>query len=255
VESRLRHLRHLGSWCDQWCNPIVFALYREDAAECESKLGEARAALDTSGLSPDDRLALRLQLAYLEFQIKCNLSLDPQPNAEAWREMLWRLQVEPVGEMSALLKACLLLVVRVLGDTRGHSPFAENELDALFAQITARDLDAELWYYIAYWAVEHRNRNYITLAYGEMLTEPSGYLRHDTWLRVNLIYLLLEGRAQERDILETIKVFTHYNQLRRFDEAIWPLVQEKGLDTPGVIRAVEQKRAALDARPLEPPRF
>lgn len=255
MENQLRHLRHLAEWCNDWCNPVVFALYREDAEECAARLRDARTALAGSRMSRDDSLALELQLYFLEFQVACNLTADAASKQRAWKDMLQHLQGETAGEVSALFQACLLLIVSVLGDVRGHMALSETELDEVFARIPAADLDAELWYYVALWAVEHCNRRYITLAYGEMLTEPRGYLRHDIWLRVNLIYLLLEGRAQERDIIETLKVFTHYNQLRRFDEFIWPLILESGMDTPAILQAIAGKREELGNKPLEPPKF
>jgi hypothetical protein len=141
----------------------------------------------------------------------------------------------------------------VLGDMRGHAALAEAELDALFARLPEGDRDAEMWFYISSWAIEHRNARYIQLAYAEMLTEPSGYLRHDIWLRVNLMYLLQEGRAQERDVVETFRVYKHPNQLRRFEESLWPLVVEAGLDTPYVVRELDEKRSQLENAPLRPP--
>jgi hypothetical protein len=255
VETRNRHLRELAAWYDQWCNPVVNAMYREDASLCRSALAAARAELALDKLSADDTLALALQLHYLEFQVCCNIDSGGVDLPTAWRRLLRALEAEPRGQMSALMRDCLRLIAYVLGDTRGHLALDEARMDELFARIPERDLDAELWYYISSWAVEHRNRHYIQLAYGEMLTEPTGYLRHDIWLRVNLMYLIMEGRARERDVLEAVRVYKHPNQLKRFNETLWPLVIEAGLDTPLVAEAIAAKRAELDSAPLTPPSF
>ena len=123
------------------------------------------------------------------------------------------------------------------------------------ALIPPADRDIDLWHYIATWAVEHRNPRYIKLAYHEMQNAPSTYLRYTIWNKLNLIHLLMEGRAKPSDVIETIKVFRHPNQMRRFDNVIWPMITECKLDTDDLRQAVEMKRSELQAVPMEAPRY
>jgi hypothetical protein len=255
VSGKLLHFRHLSGWYEQWCDPIVFELYRENLAQCRVLLASAHTELERGALNADDTQALRLQLDFLEFQFEWNLGGDDVDGLALWNAVMERLNIETCGETSAHFRNFLLLIVRVLGDLRGHRACPEAEFTALFERIPPGDRDSEFWYYAAVWAAAHDSRRYIGLAYEEMLTEPGGFLRHEIWLRINLIYLLMEGRAAERDVIETIKVFTHHNQMRRFTESIWPRIEQAGLDTPAVCTAVEHKRAELRRAQMEPPKF
>lgn len=228
-----------------YCNPVVGALYKQDAAACSTALAVAEASVD-SGAEADERQARQYVLTQLRFQAASNL-LDVEHRREALSTALIELAQPPAGPVSDLIQACCELIVRCIGDTREHLMLTAGEIDSLIARIPEADRDAEIWYYVSSWALEHDNPQYIRAAYETLVSRDSGYLTHDVWLRVNLAYLLLEGRAQERDVIETFKIYRHPNQMARFLEFYWPRIMATGLDTPEVRAALAAKQQELSA--------
>jgi hypothetical protein len=228
VNQQQGTLSPVDEWFEVWCKPVVQALYAHDHAEVDGALARAKAELDRSTLSADQRQALRLKIRYLEYQkVK---ALGAQADAPiAFRAAVSDIDQPVTGAASRLMRAKLLLQLRASGERAGFMSCPREVFDILLGEIPEGERDLELWHYIANWAFTHRVGEYLARALEEFVFQTPGALSDYFFQRVNTMYLLTERRAMRADITELIRrmrLSEHYEDLVRH---IWPVCRAQGL--------------------------
>jgi hypothetical protein len=203
---------YLGSafdWHETHCAPIV-------AGMLEGRLDDARAALAQcwelltadQALTPDERRALEYQLHDYELGIADTVgSYEVAPTYAKVHATVAALP--PVGPLSDSVQAVLLVSLAGAGTRRGFVKLAEPELDALMARIPDEHKTPNIWYYVVAWAYYNENLKYLELALEYQTVGATGWLDEYYWLRTNLMYQLVTGKATRLDVEKTLKGYPH----------------------------------------------
>ncbi|MBN2082624.1 hypothetical protein JW859_10525 [bacterium] len=216
-------------WKKRWIQPIVTAIHNLQMVKARDLLAEARVDLAASGLSPEAVEAAEVNLDYLEYWWQWHPAGDNNWNSASYRRALAHLSRPAQFEAARIEKARRVFYIRMHAHMDGLEPLTGDELRAQLAQLPPDKLDDRDWHHVAGWAFAHQDREMLTRAYEALLTEPSEILGPAKWQRVNLMYLLLEGRAERRDVEESIKLLKIKPQLSEFQTTLWPACEKAGL--------------------------
>jgi hypothetical protein len=239
----------LGSardWHTRHCEPIVQALYENDGARARAALAGCRAALQAEGqLSPDARRSLDYIL--LDFELSIADAFGPPEQAgEHFRRTYAALaQLPPAGPESDAVQAKQLIDMLGTGARRGFVTASEAEMDRLLARIPLAYQTPNVWYYVTAWAFHHGNLKYLEQALERQTLETTGWLDDYYWLRTNLMYLLVDGRATPLDVEKTLRGYRHPLQLQDFRLLLLPRCAAAGLLDAGLYALLEQREREL----------
>jgi len=218
----------LTDWYQQWCSPVVKAVYDQDLQRAQRLLVEARTALDASELDVDGKKALSLRIRYLDWQTERNLN----PRADSWQitsTVLAEMSNVNEGEIAKSFAAILRLQMRstLLRDEQADYPAVDFEQDFSEAHPDMRSL--EFWHYVSSWAFLHKRVDYIEQAMAEHTLHADGYMSDFLWQRINPIYQALKGRATRQDVIEIVKRLENLFQWVNVEKVLWPALEEAGL--------------------------
>jgi hypothetical protein len=225
---------------------------RED--EAFATIEQCRRQLEGSPLSADERTAIRYELLMDDYLV-INYIRPEELQADAIRECFGKISaLPPVGPLSDRTQAFQQLSLVGMGTRRRALNPGEADVDALLERVPEECRTNVLWYYISSWAFLNRRIKYLELAYVEQLTRPSGVSDAFYWLRTNLMYLLLSGRATRRDVLETIRSYDREIDMVDFDNFFRRPLQEIGMYDREVEEAIEKRRRELQEALSETPK-
>jgi len=215
-------------WSRTWIQPIITAIHNLQMVKARELIDEARGELAGSGLSPEMAEAAEVNLDYLEYWWHWHPANDDW-NLESYRQAIAHFSQPARFEEARIEKARRVFYIRMHAHLDGLEPFSGAELREQLAQLPPERLDDRDWHHIAGWAFALEDREMLTRAYEAMLTAPSEILGPAKWQRVNLMYLLMEGRATRRDVEESIKLLKIKPQLAEFQTTLWPACEKAGL--------------------------
>jgi hypothetical protein len=243
-ESLLQPLQH---WNDTWCDPIVRAMYEADRTAAETALQNARHQLaQAREFNEDQRQALTISLHYIEYRMEKAVG-GPCCAATHFLDTQRMLAGATVGPVSSAMQCKLLLMLNSSGERAGYSPFTEESFGRQFHGVPSGDRDQEFWYYVASWAFNHRNTEYLELAYEDFLTRADDVLSESLFRRVHLMHMLLNHRARRQDLEELIRRSKLSQQLMEFRRHIWPVCKEQGLVDEALEHMLTAKEAELNS--------
>lgn len=247
---------YLGSdalrlWHTQHCEPIVAALFERDRPRAERLLEQNRAQLAAEAQwSADERRCLDYLL--LDYELSIADAFEPPdaigPQFSATYVAITGLL--PAGPQSNVVQARMLIDLIGAGTRRGYVTATQPEVDALLARIPEEYLTANVWYYITAWAFHYGYLSYLEQAMERQTVETTGWLDSYYWLRTNLMYLLLDGRAARLDVEKALTGYDHPLQLLDFRNVLLARCEAAGLMDDAMYELLarrETELAPLDA--------
>lgn len=246
----------LWSWQGDLLGRIARGLAEQQEPDYAAAYGEALSAL--CRLDPADDLApaLRLQLAYYRFQ-GAGIFASTEIHQAEWCQAVYELSIPEIPAPAERLRVRLLIQVLCKGDALGYEPLPPASYYRLAAQLPQDQRCPEFWYNVAGWAFRHGQQAVLDEAYAAVLTNPGNYLPTASWLRINLMHLLLEKRAGSADVLAYLRSVAHPALLEEFESYILDAVKAAGLDGAAVYEALLAQRRVLSGvakgRWYEPP--
>lgn len=234
-------------WYWEHCRPLNAAVYREDEAESRRLLAAAWDVLRSdSAIDPDGRRTLEYVLINYEYSLVDHFFVSNEASgkqhAATWAELL---ALPPAGPQSDIAQAACFVILLGSGTRRGFISLDEPEVDALWARILEEAQTPNLWYYIVAWAYWHRNLKYLELALAHQTVTTTGWQDDYFWLRTNLMYLLVDGRAARLDIEKTIKGYTHPRDITDFRNLFLARCEEAGIMDAELHALLAQREAEL----------
>ena len=234
----------IANWYADWCEPIVCALYQRDVDDIKARLSEARNAVVSGELSPDDSACLKYQLNYLELQ--CQMIV----REKGWvkhrlPEILEDLGTPCEHQRAEWLRARLYLQFRITLDRQNVVHLRPIEFEGIFSDIPEWEYTTELWLYISGWGFRHEQIDYVEQAYEYAVLQANGFHVEWTWQRVHLMVKLMRGTASRQDLLWLIDKIELPEQLRSIERDIWPKAKSLGLIDTALELRIEERRLEL----------
>lgn len=246
------YLAPAWSWYTKWCNPVISALYLGERPAVCRLLQNAWTALDDSELDDDRRQCAYYKLCYVAWQEPLRLGTDEEAVA-GYQHLLECFDTPPAGPLSMVMRQRMLLQARCLADTEGIAVCEIAEYTVLRSGLPQYIRDAELYHFLASWAFKHQHLETLEEALEILTFNPSGYQSDFSWQRVNLMYLLVQQRATQRDVLELIKRMSFPHHWRVVQSSLWEAVAAAGLADAKVQAALAAKLELLDSMPPKAP--
>jgi hypothetical protein len=241
------------SWSAEYIRPVLNVLQQRNFDQAQHLLELARAALPSSGLDTATTEGLSLNLTMLGWQIgwtraDCNWNLQSYAAARAHLE-------QPARTSSANYQRLRhLLQLRIKADLDKLEALTRPEVDRLLDGLGQGERDSSVWHTLADWAFRHRDLELLERSYVVTLTNPAEYQGQAIWQRINLMHLLLSGKAARRDVAETIETLQVLPQLRDFMLNLWPECETLGLVDHELQKQLDERRRWIETeRPAPQP--
>lgn len=247
----VRTPQSIEAWGAQWFNPFVAAVHGRQPDAARTALDNARRAVACAGFPEDEQRCLEIHLAFYEMQ-RAQFFGSHSEGQTAYDRLMQYLAAVPAAPQARQLHAQRLLATLVIGEAKGWGAASESRIRGLLDRIDESGRGPELWHYVSAWSFAHGARDLLEQAFAALTVQPGNFMASAGWKRVNLMYLLLERRAGERDVLEYLKDAATLNMLREFSRAILPVCEEQGLATPAVLDLLGERLEAFEANPPVP---
>ena len=214
-------------WAADYIQPITNALYSGKLEEARRLHSNAGQALDKADLPEGVREGLGYYLLLLHY------SIHWQEHPADWNQASFQ-EVRQIFEQPALTsfgdteRIKRLATIRFVADRDKLEPLTHDDLMQLLDEL-GEATDETMWFYVAGWAYNHNDLELLERAYTETLVDPPAWMGQAKWQRINIMYLLVAGRAERQDVEETIKTLAILPQLYEFEAHIWPKCVEAGL--------------------------
>ena len=224
LEEQVKQLDVTNS---KYIQPIEHAFFRGQMDQASALHKEAVADVEMEDMPEPLREALGYHLLFYHFKIRWirNESLWNLQEYQEARRLFEQPALTLLGDLERVRR---LLVILTLADHDGLDQLSKQELMALIDCLHGYP-DEVVWFYAAGWAFTHGSLEILERAYLEALTDPARWMGQAKWQRINIMYLLVSGRASQRDVEETIKTLVLLPQLTEFEDFIWPKCREAGL--------------------------
>lgn len=233
-------------------NPFISAVHARDLARARQALLDARSAIQLAQYNSDETRALEINLAFFELQTAQFFGSFEEGKA-AFERINAYLRSVPDTPLARQQHSLRQIAVLVIGETKGWAEAPEQRILGLLERLDETARTPEMWHYVSAWAFDHRHHRLMEQAFAALTVQPGNFMASAGWKRVNLMYLLLEKRAVERDVLEYLSEAATLNMLREFRRAILPVVEQQGLATPTVLGMLGDRLESFEANPPVPP--
>ncbi len=233
-------------------NPFVAAVHARDSEAARRALLDARRALSVCDYSADEVRAMEINLAFFELQL-VQFFGGFDEGRSAFDRMNAYLRSVPDTPLARQQHSLRQLAVLVIGETKGWADVPEQRIQTILERLDEDARTPEMWHYVSAWAFAHQHHRLMEQAFAALTVQPGNFMASAGWKRVNLMYLLLERRAGERDVLEYLSEAATLNMLREFRRAILPVLEQQGLATPTVLNLLSDRLDAFEASPPVPP--
>lgn len=252
AELNEEYLSPAWSWYTKWCNPIIASMYLGDRDAVRRMRQEAWDALAACDLDDDRRQCAYYRLSYVSWQELLRLGTHAEAMA-GYTRLLDQLSSPPQGPLSAAMCQRMQLQSQCHADVEGLADCSVSEYLRLRSGLPQYLRDPELYHFVASWAFKHRQQETLEESLEIMTFNSTGYQSDFSWQRVNLMHLLLQGRATQRDVLELIKRLGYPHHWRVVQTSLWNAVEAAGLADSKVQAALAAKLDQLHAMPPKAP--
>ncbi len=235
-------------WGALHLKPAINAIVAHDFVHAEHLLDAAQAALDAAEFTADIResiqYALRLQ--------RLNLTWEREPatlNSASYTAALDALSHPAASAIADRARLICRFQIMLTADKRGVTALNHDEVaEVLEAMEDDPELN-QLLHRAAAWAYKSRDLALLERAYCELLVNPHSVLGSAKWLRVNLMYLLVSGKVERRDIEESVKALKIKPQLDEFITLLWPDCLATGLVDDELRELLADRTREIEAAP------
>jgi hypothetical protein len=249
VASITDFLGPLATWYTRHCAPINTSCYDGDEAAAREKLGAAWAAWrGDPELDADGQRTLEYVLLGYEYTLIDRFVGTDEARAEQFTLTLSQIEaLTPLGPLSDTAQAAHLLTMLGSGTRRGFVQRDPPVVDALLARIPEAARTANLWYYVVAWAYHNNHLRYLEEALAHQTVETTGWQDDYFWLRTNLMYLLVDGRATRLDVEKTLLGYAHPWNFVDFRNLFLVRCEAAGLMDRELYALMEQREAEMSA--------
>jgi len=208
-------------WYQEIIGAIRARLYTNDRQGAITAIKRAWQRVEELQLTIAERELITYILKWYEFTAALQ-SQSRQAACQIYQQVL-EVFIQPAQTPPGEAQRCRMLAcLRCNGRLYGCAQFSREELIALIKDLPNLGRDEFLWHNIAGWAFAERDEEILRQAYEVLLTRPTHLLGQAKWQRVNIMLLLLTGRATERDVEYTVNGMEVLPQIIEFRELIWP---------------------------------
>jgi hypothetical protein len=197
-------------------------------------------------IDADGQTSLTYCLSYYEYVIEDRFftsdAVSGAKHAQVWAKLQ---ELVPVGPQSTIVQAAYLVIMLGSGTRRGFVKLDEAAVDALWSRIPEEVQTSNLWYYLVAWAYFNNNVKYLEMALAHQTIQTTGWHDDYFWLRTNLMYLLVEGRAAPLDVAKTLRAYTHPNDFADFRNLFLARCEAAGIMTDELYALAAQREAEL----------
>lgn len=213
----------------------------------------ARSAVDRAwetlradaALSADEKRALEYILLEFETSMANAFGDDAALGAQFAISYPAIEALPPDGPLSDQVQAKVLLSLIGIGTRRGFVHATEEQLDGLLARIPEEFQTPNIWYYVVAWAFFHDNLKYLELALERQTVETTGWNDDYYWLRTNLMYQLVSGKASRLDLEKTLRSYRHPRHILDFRNLFLARCEAAGLMDSGLYALLTEREAEL----------
>lgn len=247
------HLAHLDPWYAEWLEPAAYQIYRGDLAGALHTVGLAREQFEReTGLTEDERQILRYELEWTPFNYASFLG-DSELIAQSYPQARAAIDTPPAGPLSAPTQAFYKISLAAKAVQLGLERPDPAQIRALVDVIPPSRFVIGTWAQVATVGFYMDAPDLIEEAFGELLTVTTGFRDSYSWLRVNLMYLISQGRAQFEDFRQLLASITHISELLSFRRDFTGHAARLGLqdEVDAVVNPLETRLRSK----LEPPGF
>jgi hypothetical protein len=202
-------LENVDRWLEQWRKPVWEALYRRDEESCRHELAQAIAGWEMYAATTDERQAARLYLDFLQCQADESFQAARDLKRGIVLEAIEQLANPVDSTVARTMQARVLLTLRSWAHILSVYPLQRAEVDRLFAQIPAEDLDHQCVSYLAFWSFAIREAHYLQIAYRYFVTQSVDFMVDYSRQRVKVMLVLTEGRCERDDLVKLIELAPH----------------------------------------------
>jgi hypothetical protein len=234
-------------WYKQNCHAYNALSYAGTQDEVRAKLDElwelmrSDPALDAEGRQTITYCLLNYEYVYVD-----HYSADDELSAKKLREVWTQMEAETaLGPHSDIAQAATFIILLGCGTRRGFVKLTEAQVDALWSRIPEDLQTSNLWYYLVAWAYYNDNVKYLELALAHQTVQTTGWQDSYFWLRTNLMYLLVEGRAAPLDVEKMLRAYTHPREFADFRNLLMPRCEAAGIMTPELHALADQREGEL----------
>jgi hypothetical protein len=231
-------------WIDEFVRPINADLQAGNEEGAKQYIANARLRQQSGDLDEDNARALELFLLFLEFK-GARLRLDEMNSPMLFDRAKEELSRPQPGPVSSLTASMLLLELLVNGHHLALYDLSLEEFRQRFTAVPPAGRTHHFWYYTSGYAFLTGDENIVTEAYKLYLINPSGSADYYTVQRLKLMLLLMQNRADKKDVLELIKRISSLPQITEFNLVFYPRVEGDGLVDEDILSACAQKEGEI----------
>jgi hypothetical protein len=234
-----------NAWAEKWIRPVYEFLYTVKAREAEASRQQALQHMSESALPDHVTEALEYRLEFLRWHIQWidDDSSWTQQCFELAREFLLAPDKTAFGERERL--TCWMIMYNN-ADIDHFTELTAEQIEEVLNHLEEVPELESIWHNIADWAFRHRHIDLLERAFGAHTVNPSRLMGSAKWLRINLMYQLVAGKATTRDVEETLRSLQIIPQLREFCDQIWPVCVAQGLINPYIEALLAERFAEID---------
>jgi len=236
----------LHDWARGFQRPVVDAVQTGRLAEARSLHSRAIRSIDSVQLGEEEREAAGFLLELLDYNIRF-MEVQSSWTVESYKAALFRLSRPAHTPAGREARLAALIKLRTIADKDQFEPLTRQQIEAYIAEAGGHPRDPQIWHDLAGWAYDHQDLAILEKAFAAHSTSPSPIMGFAKWQRINLMYQLLAGKAQRRDVEETIRTLSILPQLIDFMKNLWPPCVAAGLVDAELESLLEQRRSYIEA--------
>jgi hypothetical protein len=234
-------------WIDEFVRPVNADLQAGNEEGAKQYIASARMRIQSGDMDEDNARALELFLLFLEFK-GARLRLDEMNSPMMFDRAREEMSMQQPGPVSSLTALMLLLEILVNGHHLALYDLTPEEFRERFNSVPAAGRTHHFWYYTSGYAFLMGDEDIVTEAYKLYLTNPSGSADYYTVQRLKLMLLLMQNRAEKKDVLELVKRITSLPQITEFNLVFYPRVEAAGLVDDELLEVCAQKEGEILTR-------
>jgi hypothetical protein len=235
-------------WHEAHCEPVVEGLYGADEPRARAALATAWDDWrDDAGLDADQQRALEYILLEFELSIVNAFYGDAGLGQQFAVTYPGIAGLPAAGPLSDRVQAKVLLSLIGIGTRRGFVAATEAEVEGLLARLAEEFRTPNIWYYVVAWAFHNDNLKLLEMAMERQTVETTGWNDDYYWLRTNLMYQLVSGKATQLDVEKTLKGYRHPRHILDFRNLFMARCEQAGLMSAELYALLEQREAELEA--------
>jgi hypothetical protein len=225
---KVEYIQLAYDWVDQHLAPAVQAAFRDEREQALASIERGLAGLADSDLPADLQDQVRVRGRYMRWQMEC-LGQPPAEEARLRGELIAEFEHYHGSSYAETAARAYLLQLHTLAwrDDGVPYPLARFRADVDALPEWGRTL--EVYIYIATSAFLHRDREIMEDCFTMFTIHSDGFMADYLWQRVNLMYQILKGNAQPRDLEELLHRVEHPHLWNDIERVLLPACIAEGL--------------------------